>query len=135
MKKVFIDLITKNPIKDRYCSFCGKKLEVEKVGAEKAIGYEYSQLYNEYDSYTGKRQYVLRFKCPDAKWFLSRHSDYIDDDLVEEKRQEYEPNFEKTVIFRNVVINGKKYKVNKKGVEIQIPPIKNGKMKGKIKVK
>jgi len=37
-------------------------------------------------------------------------------------------------LFEYVSINGKKYKVGKKGISIQIPEIVDGKLKGEIKV-
>jgi len=68
----------------KYCTTCGEELIRIPVPAEKAKVLDYGfgdcayfPLGSKFDKHTGLRQFGIRVKCPNKKWY-NRHTDYID---------------------------------------------------------
>lgn len=62
--------LQKHPI-DRYCSKCGKKMEVRQIIAKN---------HPNYDSVTGRQFKYYHYRCPDAHWW-NLH-DVVNEDWV-----------------------------------------------------
>ena len=79
----------KNEVEPRrklYCSYCGTQLVETMVGAEVItkfimIDLEYHP-YSRFNTTTGKRQYVFRYRCPFNRWVFSPHDCYEEDEVV-----------------------------------------------------
>lgn len=68
---------------NKFCCECGAKLLTEKVGAEKYVEHYFEDMYpySKFDSQTGERQYVMRYYCPNARWY-NNHTNFIDKDII-----------------------------------------------------
>lgn len=81
-------------IKDRFCGFCGAKMNIEAIPAEEAIDSD------KFDSKTGLRNYILKFTCPNFKLEKSGffrissvpngHNNYIVGDIVHKTNEKVE---------------------------------------------
>lgn len=61
-----------------YCTYCGRALLTAPVGAEEIVEDMYGFTYRPYTAYdrtTGKRNWGIRYYCPNTRWY-NKHSDY-----------------------------------------------------------
>lgn len=67
----------------QFCRTCGLQLVESMVGAEKhfVFYFEKSYPYSPFDENTGKRQYVLSYKCP-SKRFWNFHDYFTDGNKI-----------------------------------------------------
>lgn len=75
-------------MKEQFCSRCGSDLIRFPVPAEKAMVLHYSfgdvvrhALGDRYNPRTGLRQFGIRARCPNSRWYWP-HTDYIEDDSL-----------------------------------------------------
>ena len=77
---------------EKYCIACGRELIRIKVPAEKlkfTICTPYGDCSEEmlgtkFNKHTGKRQFGIRVKCPNANWF-NRCTDYVDEESLHDR--------------------------------------------------
>jgi len=71
--------------KPYYCRKCGALLVKSMVPAEKyrvdSFGAGVTHPYHPYDRDTGKRQFVMKYTCPNKSFFTS-HDDFMKEEII-----------------------------------------------------